>query len=172
MAGLIEPKYIASVTPTVTNLQTLASNQTWIAGWFSGTVTNTSNVYRDYCYSGTFTTAGATRQAGSINVYVVASLNDTPTWTATATGTLGTEGTGSFTDTQMRDSLCRLLISIPVTTTVSEVYTFAQLGIAQLFGNTVPTHHCLYIAANAGTTTTASFASAAIYYTPNVDQYT
>jgi hypothetical protein len=172
MAGSIELKYIASVTPTVTNLQTLASSQSLIAGWFSNSVNNTSNVYLDYCYSGTFTTAGATRQVGNINIYVVAALNDTPTWPATASGTLGTEGAGGFTDTQMRDSLCVLLKSITVTATTSEIYAFPPTGIANLFGGSVPPYHCLFITANAGTTTTASFSSAAIYYTPTLAQYT
>ena len=174
MAGNIELKYAASVAPTVTNLQTLASSQTWIAGWFSGSVNNTSNVYLDYAYGGTFTTASATRQTGFINVYVAAALNDTPTWPATASGTLGTEGAGGFTDTQMRDSLCRLLTSIAITATNGEIYTFPPTGIAQLFGGIVPPYHCLFITANAGTTTTASFAGSgnAIYYTPSLAQYT
>ena len=175
MAGNITLKYgAASTALTVTNLHSLASSATWITGWFSASVNNTANVYLDYMYGGTFTTASATRQVGVINVYVVAALNDTPTWPATATGTLGTQGAGSFTDTQMRDSLCVLLTSIVVTATNGEIYAFPPTGIAQLFGGSVPPYHCLYISANAGTTTTASFAASgnAIYYTPTIAQYT
>jgi hypothetical protein len=175
MAGDIKLKYpAASTAVTVTNLHSLASSQTWIAGWFGASVTNTSNVYLDYLYGGTFTTHASNRQAGLINVYVIGLLNDTPTIPATATGTIGTEGTGSFTAAEMRDSLCRLLVSITVLNTASQIYTFPQTGIAQLFGGVVPTHHGLYIATNASTTTTAGLASSgsAIYYTPVTTQYT
>ena len=175
MAGNIELKYAASVAPTVTNLQSLASSQTWITGWFSNSVNNTSNVYQDYLYSGTFTTNASNRQAGTIIVYVVGALNDTPTWPATATGTLGTEGTGSFTAAEMINSLCRPLVSFAVNATASQIYAFPPTGIAQLFGDVgLPPYHCLYVTQNASTTTTAGFASSgnAIYYTPILSQYT
>lgn len=175
MAGDIKLKYPAASTAlTVTNLHSLASSQTWITGWFGASVNNTSNVYLDYLYGGTFTTHASNRQAGTIFVYVVGALNDTPTWPATATGTLGTEGTGSFTAAEMRDSLCRLLVAIPVNSTASQIYTFPPTGIAALFGGSPPPYHGLYITGNASTTTTAQLAAAgsAIYYTPVTAQYT
>ena len=134
MAGDIKDKYpAASTAVTVTNLHSLASSQSWIAGWTSASVSNTTNVYLDYMYGGTFTTHDSNRQAGVINVYVIASLNDTPLWPATATGTIGTEGALSFTAFEMRDSLARLLVSIVVNNTASQIYTFPQTGIAWLF---------------------------------------
>lgn len=175
MAGDIKLKYpAASTTMTVTNLQSLASSQDWTAGWSSASVNNTSNVYVDYLYGFTFTTNASNRQAGLINIYVIAALNDTPTWPATATGTIGTEGTLSFTDTEERDSLCRLLGTIAVDTTASAIYAFPPTGIAQLFGGAVPPYHAIYIAQNCSTTTTAGLASSgsAVYYTPVVYQYT
>lgn len=175
MAGDIKLKYpAASTTVTVTNLHSLASSQDWTAGWSSASVANTSNVYLDYLYGFTFTTHASNRQAGSINIYVIASLNDTPTWPATASGTIGTEGALSFTDSEERDTLCRLLGSITVDNTASAIYTFPQTGIAQLFGGVMPTHHAIYIAQNASTTTTAGLASSgsAVYYTPVTAQYT
>lgn len=174
MAGDIKLQYVASVAPTVTNLHSLASSQTWIAGWVSGSVNNTSNEYADYLYSGTFTTHASNRQAGAIYVYVVAALNDTPTWTALNGGTLGTEGAGDFTDTEERDSLVRLLTVLTVDATASSIVAFPPTGIAQLFGGVVPPYHCLFIAQNCSTTTTAGLAAAgsAIYYTPVNYQYT
>lgn len=174
MPGDILLNYIASVTPTVTNLHSLASAQDWNAGWTQNSVANTTNEYLDYLYSGTFTTHASNRQSGYINVYVIGSLNDTPTWPATASGTIGTEGALSFTDTEEKNSLCRLLVSIEVDNTASAIYTFPQTGIAQLFGGIVPTHHALFIAQNCSTTTTAGLAAAgsAIYYTPVHARYT
>lgn len=173
MAGDIKDKYVASTTLTVTNLHSLASSSDWTAGWGSASVNNTSNGYTDYLYGLTFTTHASNRQAGVINIYVIASLNDTPTWPAVASGTLGTEGAIAFTDLEERDTLCRLLGSISVDSSASAIYTFPQTGIAQLFGS-MPTHHCLFIAQNCATGTNAGLASSgsAVYYTPKLYQYT
>lgn len=174
MAGDIKGKYSAASTAmTVTNLHSLASSQTWIAGWSSASVANTSNVDLDYLVGGTFTTHASNRQAGSINIYVIASLNDTPTWPTTATGTPGTEGALTFTAAEQVYACSRLLGSISVNNTASQVYAFPQTSIAQLFGY-VPTHWCLYVAQNASTTTTAGLAAAgsALYYTRTINQYT
>lgn len=174
MAGDIKLQYVASVAMTVTNLHSLASSQDWLTGWSSASVANTTNEYLDYMVSGTFTTHASNRQAGVINVYVLAALNDTPTWTATATGTIGTEGALSFTDAEERDSLGRLVASIVVDNTASAVYAFPPTAIAQLFGGMIPTHFAFYVSQNCSTTTTAGLAAAgsAIYYTPINAQYT
>jgi hypothetical protein len=175
MAGDIKGKFPAASTGiTVTNLHSLASSATWVTGWGSASVANTSNADLDILYGGTFTTHASNRQAGWVNIWVVAALNDTPTWPAVTTGTLGTEGAIAFADIYRRDSLCRLLASFPVDNTVSAIYTFPQTGIAQLFGGVVPTHHCLFISQNCATTTAAGFASSgsAIYYTRIQAQYT
>lgn len=175
MAGNITLKYASSVALTVTNLHSLVSDSgAYNAGWFSLAYSNLSNNYEDYLYGGTFTTHASNRAAGRIDVYVVAALNDTPTWPATASGTLGTEGAGSFTDTEERDSLCRLLVSLTADTTASSILTFPPTGIAQLFGGMVPPYHGLFVTQNVSTTTTAGLAAAgsAIYHTPVYHQYT
>jgi hypothetical protein len=159
---------------TVTNLHSLASSQSWIAGWSSASVDNkTSNVDLDYLVGATFTTHASNRQAGSINIYVIASLNDTPTWPTSASGTPGTEGALSFTAAEQVNACARLLGSITVNNTASQVYAFPQTSIAQLFGY-VPTHWCLFVTQNASSMTTAGLASSgsAVYYTRTINQYT
>ena len=174
MAGDIKSGYAASSSLTVTNLHSLASSQDWTAGWSSASTANTTDKYLDFLYGFTFTTHASNRQAGVINIYVIASLNDTPTWPATASGTIGTEGALSFTDTEERDSLCRLLGSITVDSTASAIYTFPQTGIAQLFGGVIPTHHAIFVAQNCATTTAAGLAASgsAVYKTPVYGTYT
>lgn len=178
MAGSILDGKAASVALTVTNLHSLASSQTWIVGWFSLAYSNLVNKYNDYLYSGTFVTHASNRQAGQIKIYVIASLNDTPLWAASATGTIGTEGVGSFADTFRRDCLVRQLCgAIEVDTAASAPYSFGQTGIAQCFGGQCPTHHGLFVALNTTTTTTAGLAAAgspqsAIYQTPSFYTYT
>lgn len=174
MAGNIKGGYAASVALTVTNLHSLASAQDWAAGWGSASYSNAVNLYLDYLYGFTFTTHASNRQAGQINIYVIAALNDTPTWPAVSSGTLGTEGAIAFTDLEERDSLCRLLGSITVDSTASAIYTFPPTGIAQLFGGVVPPHHSIFVAQNCSTTTTAGLASSgsAVYQTPAYGTYT
>jgi hypothetical protein len=172
--GDLKLKYpVTSVVPTVTNLQSLAASQTLVAGWGSASVNNTSNVYRDYLYGGTLTSHASNRQAGTIAIYAVAALNDTPTWPAVSSGTLGSEGAIAFADVYRLRSLTRLLISWDVDSSASAIYTFPPLGIRSLFGE-IPPYHCLFITHNISTTTTAGFASSAnaVYYTPTIDQYT
>lgn len=174
MAGNILENYGATTNPTVTNLQSVASAQDWAAGWGSATISNTTNHYQDYFVGATFTTASANRQVGTINVYIIASLNDAPLFPATATGTLGTEGAISFTSTQARDAACRLLATIPVATTNGAIYVLPETAIAALFNGRMPTHFVIYIAQNATTTTTAGLASSAnaVYVTGDYTQYT
>jgi hypothetical protein len=174
MAGNIKLGYAASTTYTVTNLHSLASSQDYLTGWSSASTANTSNLYLDYLIGATFTTHASNRQAGSINVYVIAPLNDTPTWPATASGTIGTEGALSFTDTEERDTLCRLLWSITADNSASAIYTMPQTGIAHLFGGVCPTHFAIYVSQNAATTTAAGLAAAgsALYATPAYGTYT
>jgi len=174
MPGDIKLKYASTVTMTVTNLHSLAASQALTAGWSSASVANTTNLYLDYLVSGTFTTAATSRQVGSIEVWAMGSLTDTPTWPALATGTAGTQGTASFTAVEQKNSYCRLLTAFNVNTTASQIYAFPPTSIAQLFGGQAPTHWALFVTGNATTTTAAQFAASgsAIYYTPVLAQYT
>ena len=175
MAGDIKLQYGASVALTVTNLHSLASSQTWEAGWTSAAIDNGTNEYVDYLLTGTFTTHASNRQAGSINVYAYAALNDTPTWPDLfSAGTEATEGTATVHDTEQRDSGMRFVASMTVDTGASEVYTFQPISIAALFGGIVPDQFAIFVAQNASTTTTAGLASSgsALYYTPVHYQYT
>lgn len=177
MAGDIKGKYgAASTALTVTNLHSLASDSgAYLAGWSSASVSNTTNNYLDYMVSGTFTTHASNRAAGRIEVWVIGALNDTPTWPATASGTIGTEGALSFVDTEEKFNLCRLLASLDADASASAIYTFPPTGIRQLFGSDMPpTHWALFVTQNCSTTTTAGLAAAgsALYYTPIIGQYT
>ena len=123
MAGDIKLKYAASSALTVTALHSLASSQDWTAGWSSAAINNTTDLHIDRLYGFTFTTHASNRQAGQINIYVIGALNDTPTWPAVNSGTIGTEGAIGFVDAEERDSLCRQLGTIvsfrPITRSTS-----------------------------------------------------
>ena len=175
MAGDIKAKYpAASTSMTVTNLHSLASSQSWITGWSSATITNTSNVDFDILVGGTFTTHASNRQVGVINVFVIGALNDTPTWPTTSGGTPGTEGALSFTAIEQVYACARLLISIQVNNTASQVYAFPETSVASLFNGVLPTHCSIFVTQNAASSTNAGLASSgsAIYYTRSIAQYT
>lgn len=174
MAGDIKSKYVATVTLTTTNLQSLASSQTLIAGWCSASVNNTSNTYNDFQYAFQFTSHASSRQSGNLLVAAVSALNDTPTWPAVSSGTLGTEGALAFADLFRRDALIRPLWSFAVDNTASAIYCTPKLSIAAAFGGYVPTYHCIFIAQNFATTTAAGLASSGNtgYYEACLDQYT
>lgn len=177
MAGSILVDYAASQAMAVTNLHSLAADNSTgypLIGWSSASVDNTSNEYADFLVSATFTTHASNRQAGFVYVYVVGALNDTPTWPAAATGTWGTQAVASFTDTEERDGFARLLAVLAVDTTASSIVGFPPTGIAQLFGGFVPPHWALFVSTNAATTTAAALAAAgsAVYYTPVAYRYT
>lgn len=173
MAGDLKLKRAASSALTVTNLHSLAAASALDVGWTSGTIDCAEHL--DILLSGTFTTHASNRQAGVINIYVYAALNDTPTWPDIfSAGTEGTEGTCSFHDTEQRDSACRLVTSITVDSGASEVYTFPPTSLTQLFGGVLPTDLAIYVAHTASTGTTAGLAAAgsALYVTPIYAQYT
>jgi hypothetical protein len=181
MAGSILIDYAASQAMTVTNLQGLAADNSTgypLIGWTSASVNNTANEYHDYLVSGQFTTdnSASGRQAGFIYVYIVAALNDTPTWPAVASGTAwGTEGVASFTDTEERDGFARLLVTLAVDTTASCVVGFPPMSIAQLFGGTVPPYWCVFVSTNIYTSTTQALetvSGSSIWYTPVSARYT
>lgn len=173
MAGDIKLKRGASSALTVTNLHSLASSQTWEGGWTSAAIDCAEHL--DIMLSGSFTTHASNRQAGTISVWVYAALNDTPTWPDIfSSGTEGTEGTATVTDTEERDSALRLVAAIPVDSTASAVYTFPPTSLAALFGGNLPTDLAVFVSHNCSTTTTAGLASSgsALYITPVYAQYT
>lgn len=174
MAGDITAKYGTLNTFTVTNLHSLASSSSREAGWTSASVANTSTLALDYIISGTFATHASNRQAGYIDVRLYTALNATPTWPDIfSAGTEGTEGTATWHDTEQMNSGSVLLRSIEVDTGASDVMTFPQTGIAQLFGQ-MPTHFALFVGQNASTTTTAGLAASgsALYGIPVLSSYT
>lgn len=175
MAGDIKLQYAASQALTVTNLHSLASSATWEGGWTSAAIDNGTTEYVDVYLAGTFTTHASNRQAGSINIWAYAALNDTPTWPDLfSAGTEGTEGTATVHDTEQRDSGMRFVASITVDNGASEVYTFQPVSIASLFGGILPDQFAIFVSQNAATTTAAGLAAAgsALYYTPVHYQYT
>lgn len=175
MAGDLKLKYGTDVTVTMTGIEDVDSSQTWVGGWTSNSVNNTSTLAVDYLLSGQFTTESTNRQAGYIYVYVYGSFNSTPTWPDIfSAGTEGSVGAATIHDTEQRDGGMRLIAALEVDNGASEVYTFPPTSIAQAFGGVVPTYWAIWVTSNATTTTTdwCVATGTTLYYTPILYQYT
>ena len=175
MAGDIKLKYGTAAAFTMTGIEDVDSSQTWVGGWTSGSVNNTSTLAVDYLVSGQFTTESTNRQAGYIYVYAYAAFDSTPTWPDIfSSGTEGTVGAATVHDTEQRDGGLRLIAALEVDNGASEVYTFPPTSIAQAFGGIVPAYWALWVTSNATTTTTDWCVSSGttLYYAPILYQYT
>lgn len=149
--GDIKKVYAASSNLTVTNLNSLAASSTWMTGWESGAIDNTSDLYLDYKIGIKITVGGSNLQAGQIRVYLVGMLDDS-TWPDVFDGT---ESTESLTDTEMRDAMCKLAAMTETDTGASGVYYMEVSSVAKVFDGNMPKKFVIYITHNAHTSTNA-----------------
>lgn len=147
-AGDIKLAYAASSSLTVTNLAGLAASSTWVAGWESGAIDNSSSLYSDYIVNAQITVESAGLSAGEIRMYLVAELDDS-SWPDVFDGT---ESTETITDTEIRDAICRLAAITVTDTTASRVYYLNCPSAAAVFNGTLPRKFVIFITQSTGTT--------------------
>jgi hypothetical protein len=149
----IKIAYAASSDLTVTNLHSIASSASWIAGWESGTVDNTTNLYLDYLVSAKIT-VGNSATAGQIRVHVVAMLDDS-TWPDVFDGT---ESVETITDTEIRDGFAKLgaVCEVDADGGTDDVYFLGPFSVAALFGGVCPAMFVLFITHSTGVNLAAS----------------
>lgn len=158
--GDIKIQYASATAFTQTNLDGLASSATWVAGWESNEVDNTTNKYSDYLISGTLTVESAGLSAGEIRVYIVG-LSGSGSYPDVFDGT---ESAETVTDTEVRDSICRLGAVITTDTTASRAYPFAPFSVAALFGGVCPSKFVVFISQSTGTTLETTGDPNQVYY--------
>lgn len=151
-AGDVKKAYAASSNLAVTNLHSLATSSTWLAGWESGAIDNTTNLYLDYRVTAKITVAAASLAAGEIRLYLVGMLDDT-TWPDVFDGT---ESVETITDTEMRDAICRLGAVTSTDTTNSDVYYLDCPSVAAVFGGNLPKKFVVFITHSTGQNLAAS----------------
>jgi hypothetical protein len=172
MAGDIKLKYGTPLVLTQTNLDGIASSATWVAGWTSDDIDNTSVLAQDYIISGQFQVESAGLSAGVILVLAYASFNPTPTWPDVfSAGTEGTEGTATIHDTEIRDSAFVRLAAITTDTTASRIYPMAPVSIRDSFGQ-VPTHFAIFVAQSTGAALETTGDPNVLHAVPILSQYT
>ncbi len=169
MAGDLQIKYGTALTHTVTALQSLASASGFTSGWSSAWIDNTSVLALDYLATANIA-AGTTPTAGSVRVYVYAQhSNGSTAPDLFSSGTEGTEGAVTVTDTEQLDASFVLLWSSSIDTATNDNYTMPPRSIAGAFGH-VPRKFAYYIAHD----TVAALRSTlnAVYSDPILNQYT
>lgn len=139
--GDIKLVYAASANEaTVTALNSLASSATWVAGWESTAIDNTSNLYQDFRVTAKIT-AGTTLTAGELRLYLVGMLDDS-TWPDVFDGTSSAE---TVTNTSIRDAICRLGSASATTATNSVVYYLDCPSVAAVFNGDLPKKFVAFI---------------------------
>ena len=140
--------YAASAAQTQTNLDGIASSATWVAGWESGAIDNSSNLYLDYRIHAVLQLESAGLAAGEARMYLVAEQSDA-TWPDAFDGT---ESTETITDTEQRDAICRLAAVSATDTGASEFVYLTCPSAAAVFNGTLPRKFVIFITQSSGTT--------------------
>jgi hypothetical protein len=146
--------YRASSNLTVTNLHSIATSATWVAGWESGVVDNTTNKDLDILVSGKIA-LGNSATVGQIRVYIVAPIDDAPTWPDVMDGT---ESVETWTTTTIRDGAAKLGAAIETRADpgTDDVYWIAPFSVAALFGGVLPPKFLIFVTHSTGVNLKAS----------------
>ena len=135
MAVTVKNTYRASSDLTVTALNGgIVSSATWISGWTSGTIDNTSNLDRDIFISGKFVAESTGLTAGEMRFGIYTMLDDSNWPDIFSAGTEGTEGTATIHDTEIRDSAFYWIWGQITDTSASRVYTMPKISIRKRLG--------------------------------------
>jgi hypothetical protein len=164
--------YTLLTAPTVTNLHSLASSQTWVAGWESNAIDNTTTKYADFIINVKLVRASANLQVGEHRMYLVATLDDGTTWPDVFDGT---ESVETINDTEQRDAICKLAAVCATDTGNGETDYLMCPSVATIFGGMVPPKFVIFITSSGATSTNAALAASGnvVYATgvkPNVAQ--
>lgn len=156
-AGDVKKAFVASATLAVTALHSLAASATFIGGWESNRINHSTDLVLDDKIGLHLVTHASNRQAGTIRVYIVPALDDTPTWPDLMDGT---ESADAWTDTEERDAGAILAREIAVDATASAVYDLTVDSVKAVCGGNMPRDYVIFITGDAATTTAAQLAAA------------
>jgi hypothetical protein len=131
--------YVASGTYAMT-LASLASSATLVAGRESAAVSNTTNLYLDYLLGGKVR-MGTTVTAGTLELWGIAAVNDTPTYPDVFAGA---DAAKTVTTADIKRGALKLLWTAPNDTTNSRDYWWSGISLAAAFGGLVPANHGLF----------------------------
>lgn len=157
--------YAASAGYTIT-LTGLASSSTLLVGREGTGVSNASNKYIDELVAARIhvNEASAVTASTYIELHVVGSLDDTPTYPDVFDGTDSGE---TIQSAGTKAAICRLVGAALVDATTTNLpYWIAPLGIRQLFGDALPPAHVPFVVHNTGQALGATAANHYVKHTP------
>lgn len=166
----LEIQYGTDVALTVTNLQSLATSSTRLAGWTSGTIDNRTEKAVDYLISGEFKVHASVAPTDFTSILVLAYAihrenSGTPVWPDLfSSGTEGTEGAATVTDSEERINGMVPLWEGMIDTSTGAVHVMPPRSIAAAFGGHVPQRFALFVVHNTGQNLQSS--GNALYATP------
>lgn len=140
--GDLKQVWAASANMAVdSGLDGLASSSTYVAGWESPIIDNSTNLYDDIFVSGKITVGDLLVTANTqIRVYAVGMLDDA-TWPLPFDGTASVE----TVDGSVFPFHGKLGAVISIDDVENKVYYFGPFSLANLFGGVCPEKCCLFI---------------------------
>lgn len=160
-AGDITITYSSATTLTQTSLDGLATSATWVAGWESDAIDNSSTKYEDIAITAVIkANNSAPSAAAQIRLYLVAENADA-SWPDVFDGTVGTE---TLTATNIRDAICRLGAFSDTDTTANRVYTLYCPSVATVFGGMVPRKFVIFLTHSMSQALNTTASSSNVYW--------
>lgn len=151
-----------SATELTITLASLATDATQLIGRASTVVDNTSNLYLDYLLSGKITVGTSPTTGKEIRVYIYASMNDTPTYPDSITGT---DADKTMTSSGVLDAGLVFVQTIATESTSNREYSIRPVSVAALFGGTLPKKWGVFVTHNTAVALNATGSNHAIYAT-------
>lgn len=145
MASDIKIAYGTS-TALTNAVASLGSSSTWVAGYESDVVDNTTNLFIDYTIEGHYTVGTSPTAATEIRIYVVASF-DATNWPDVFDGTTSAE---TVTSAGVRDGFVKQAATMNCDSTTSDRPYYFSFTIASLFGGVCPAKFVLFTTQNTG----------------------
>lgn len=151
----IKIAYASSVAMTFTSVNSLATDTNLLAGASALAVDNSSNLYLDYTIAGLIknNTSSAPTAGQEIDVYAYRGYDDTPTYPDTLAGT---DALKTITTSNILNTLGRLVASMKVAATTSQVNPFDGGSVAALWGGHLPKLWSIFVVHNSGQALAAS----------------
>lgn len=141
----------------------LATSSDFTAGRESTAVDNSTDKYVDALVSGKVTVGTTPTINTTINIYVYAQHDDSPTYQDVFDGTDSAE---TVTSSGVLSGVVRLLGALNVSATTSDrTYFLAPTSVAQLFGGIMPKRWGLFVAHNTGVNLNATGSNHEFKYT-------
>jgi hypothetical protein len=157
---IIQPAYSPSFAVTIT-LAALPTSATLLVGRESALIDNSVSLYLDYLLAGRIT-VGTSPVAGSIEIHVVGMVDDT-LWPDVFDGV---ESAETLLNADIKNAVCRPVISLVTATTSNQAYDFSPVSIAGLFNNIIPRKFSLFVTHNTGVNLNATAANHYLKLTP------